>query len=118
MNRITVNVHSNGDYWQAQWVDDLCVKRKRGLGSKSKFTKRQAEVLAREIEADINANLRKARGEVAPTLVEFLARYLAHRSDLGEATRKLHDQACCMLRQYFGDDRRIDQISKVALDHV
>ncbi len=114
MNHVAVNVQSNGGYWQAQWRDDLGCKHRRSLGAKAKFSLRQARVMAKRLEAELNANGRQARGEVAPALGEFLDRYFAQRADLAASTRKLHEHTAHMLRQHFGKDLGIDRITKTA----
>jgi hypothetical protein len=85
-----VRLKSNGDYWQACWTDSTGKLKVKGLGSKTKFSRRQAAVLCRQLQADIVLQPGLRNQTKAPRLRDFLDRYLEHRTDLSPRTKLLH----------------------------
>lgn len=107
---IIVRLCSNGLYWQARWVLPGGRRVSKSIGAKAAISKRAAELecarLGREVEKSSNVRL----GNKAPRLTEYLARYLAGRTDLGESTLKLHRLVIRRLERFFAHDPRIDAI--------
>ena len=109
---ITVTLNANGRYWQARWTDSVGKRRCCGLGPRSKFSKRQAEVKRKRVELDLNSG-RTSEGE-SPTLQQHLDRFLANRTNLSDASRSLYRHTGRYLLAHFSGQLRIDRINRVA----
>ena len=108
----TVRLQSNGNYWTAVWSDSQGRRRAKGLGPKSRVSKRQAGVLCARIAADMQLNPSRANADRAPKLGEFLERYLASRTDLKEGSLYLCKLTGRYIMECFGTELRIDRITR------
>ena len=108
----SVVLGSNGKYWQAWYYDQHGRRRAKSLGSKKDISKRQAGKMCDRLAMEIQAKPQLLSGNQAPRLGEFLERYLRQRTDLRESTYKLHERTCRYLIAYFGDDLRIDKLTR------
>jgi len=106
-----VKLNSNSDYWQASWTDQAGQRCRRSIGAKKDMSKRQARKQCQFLAVDLNTGKMPTNGH-APKLSQFIEWYHASRIDLAESTRKLHDMTGRYLLAHFGDDRRIDRITK------
>lgn len=104
----------NGRYWQARYYALDGRRHTRGLGAKADLSRRQALKRCVEIGHELSTNPATATALRAPALGEYLARYLASRTDLKASTRYLYGLAGRYLTTYFGDAHRIDQITRAA----
>lgn len=113
---IGVRLQSNGDYWQAAWVDGLNQKRVKSLGPKARLTKKAAlrACAALAVQHDVQPALRDIRE--APTLKDWCDRYERLRTDIKPSTLRLQLVTAAYLRERFGDDTRIDRISRQGAD--
>jgi integrase len=102
----------NGDYWKAVWSDPDAKggKKSKSLGPKSKYSRRQARVLCRELGSQL-ANPSTKPGS-APRLSAWLERYEQSRVDVKEETRETYRHAGAYLLAYFDQDPPVDRISR------
>ncbi len=106
---ITVTLHKNGKYWQARWRDPRTGKlRGKGLGATAKVSKRAATVKARDEERKLNRG--KVQNGQAPTLQDYIDRFIEARTDLAPGTVKLYRLTGRYLTGHFGETLRIDKI--------
>ena len=112
MVNTTVTLSSNGKYWQAFYYDVTGKRRAKGLGAKSKLSKRKAKVLCDRLAADLQVNPGIISGGPAPKLFAFLDRYLASRTEIRKSTRSLYQQTIYYLKDFF-DDIRVDHITRL-----
>lgn len=110
--KTTVTLGSNGRYWQAHFYDLTGKRRAKSLGAKSEISRRQAKVLCDRLAAQHQLNPTSAGQGRAPTLQEYLQRYLESRADLRPGTRELHERTRNYLLSFFGSEVRIDKISR------
>ena len=108
----TVTLASNGQYWQAFYYDAAGRRRAKSLGRKDCVSRRQAKLLCDRLTIELHVHPSKASGQPAPRLGEFLAGYLAARTELKPATRYLHDLTGRYLTEHFGRDVRVDRITR------
>jgi len=106
-----VRVKSNGDYWKAHWRDAKGEPRSKSLGPKSRYGRRQAEAMARQLAVDLRLGV--SRDGVAPRLSEWLRKYLELRTDLAESTRKAVEHTGRYLLAYFTADPPIDRVTRL-----
>ena len=114
-NNPTVDVilHSNGNYWQAHYTDSAGKKKRKSLGAKSKITKEQAQQTCNRIAAELIADPAMRDRSKAPTLGELKDLYLNQREDkIARPTYILHRTVLTRACEYFGEDRRIDTITR------
>lgn len=112
-----VRVSSNGDYWTLWWRDSAGRRRRKGLGPKSKITKRQAEIAARSLERDMLSNtaIRDRSGSVR--LSSWIRDYTSMRE--GEIKPHTHDSEGAVMRRIlkeWGVDARLERISPADVD--
>jgi len=112
--RSTVTLASNGRYWQAFYYDDLGRRRAKSLGAKAKMSRRQAKILCDRFAAELQISPSKAAGQPAPRLGHYLKEYLASRTDIKSSSRYQLDLAGRYLTQFFGEEIRIDRITRAA----
>lgn len=107
-----VRLKSNGDYWLAYWPDpDNPRKRKaKSLGPKSRFSRRQANALCRQLALDMKSGKVTNRNDI-PRLTEWLKTHAAEVASLREATRQLYVIVGQYLTRHFDHDPRIDRIT-------
>src|SRR5947209_17314691 len=108
---IIVRLSSNTRYWQADWQDWTGRRHKRSLGRKSKMSRRQARKRCQELANELSKNPGRVTGR-APKLGPFLEQYLESRTELKKSTRYLYALTSRYLKQFFGEELRIDQISR------
>jgi integrase len=108
---IVVKLNSNGNYWQAAWTDCDGKRQREGIGPKSEISERQARKRCQALANELSETAGKKRGE-APRLVDFIKRCVDGRANLSKGSRYLYDLAGRFLRAHFGDDVRIDRITR------
>lgn len=108
----SVNLNSNGDYWQARWTDADGRPRGRSLGRKDDVSRRQALAACREIAAEQARKPATRNVTRAATLGDWLADFERLTPTYSAATRKLYEQVGAMLTDHFGPDRRLDRITR------
>jgi len=126
LRRIEVHLEANGDYWKAYWTGPGGrrqgkslgpIKGKRSRTRRQPLSERQAQTLCRRLEAELNDRHTNGLADEVPRLGDFLDRYLEVRTDLGASSRKLHVQACDMLREFIDPATLVDQVTEAqALD--
>ena len=89
-------------------------RRAKSLGPKTKLSKRQAKVLCDRLAAELQLNPGRGSAGRSPRLGQYLARYLASRTDLAVGTYKLHDMTGRYLLEFFGSEVYIDRITRAA----
>jgi integrase len=114
MRDSTVTLSSNGDYWQAFYYDALGRRRAKSLGPKDKLSRRQAKVMCDRLAAELQLSPAKAGAGPAPRLGDYIDQYLASRTDLKPASKYLLELTGRYLKQYFGEETRIDRITRAA----
>lgn len=100
-------------YYQLRWFGADGKRYSQSLGRTDKLSKRQAEKArqAKELELRHKPGLRSP-GQL-PSLGQFLQTYLESRkSELAPGSIELHEQTAKYLKGFFGEDRRLDQISR------
>lgn len=107
-----VTLNSNGDYWQASWINASGRRVRKSIGAKSKMTRRRAERRCRELEAQHIATPAAREAGQAPSLAAWCARYLEIRTDLAESTVTLHKETIAYLERYFDPNRRLDRFTR------
>lgn len=111
MRPLEVRLASNGDHWQASWVDANGKRRKRGLGSKKEVSKRKASALCRRLEADLREGL-DVNARKSLRLADYIERYLTSRTDLSDGAKMLYRVTADDLLRHFGEDKRIAMITR------
>jgi integrase len=106
---ITVWLVSNSGYWKAVWTIDG-ERKSRSIGSKAKFSRRQARVICREIGNEVEETSHLAGN--APKLSDWLKTYSESRDDVKRSTRRTYDEAGYYLRIFFDRDPTIDKITR------
>lgn len=121
MNPITVTLEKHGDYWRAVWIASDGSRKFRGLGPRQGIKTntrkpRLSEAAARkkciEIERELAATPGIRDTGRAPTLADWIDQYLELRHDISHASHRLINNTAEYLKQHFGDDRRIDTITR------
>jgi integrase len=106
-----VRLKSNGNYWQAYWVNTKGEPCSKGLGSKKKVSERQARAKCRHLGVDLRLGVQ--RDGKAPRLSEWLDKYLLLRTDLDAKTRHQVGHTGRYLKAYFTNDPPIDRITRL-----
>ncbi len=109
---IVVRLSSNTAYWQADWKDSSGKRRKKSIGAKAELSHRQASKLTMKLQVELNKRPGLADVGVAPVLKDYLANYLANRTDLASSGRYPFELTGRYLTEFFGEHIRIDQISR------
>jgi integrase len=112
MNTNSVNLYNNSGYWKIKYYDSLGRRKTKSLGSIKNMGARQARVLAERFMAEIRTNPAKANMGMALSLSDYLKRYLDSRTDLKTGSMALHQLTVNYLKKYFGEDLRIDRITR------
>jgi len=106
-----VRLASNGDYWQAQWLDSEGRRRAKSIGSKRRLSKTAARRKVKELE---RAHwLQPGRRDVtqAPKLADWCEEFL-RTANYSEATAQLYRQTFAYLQAHFGPGQRLDRIDR------
>ena len=107
-----VHLNESGGYWKAVWTDELGRRRSRGLGNANKVSRREATKMCAAIAAKEASN--PSPDGKAPTLKQWREKYLELRDgELSEGTLYLHGLTFDYLIRRFGENTRIDRITKV-----
>jgi integrase len=112
-----VRLESNGAYWTACWTTEDGARGRRTVGPKSELSKRKALDRCAEIMAELALEPGRRNVGRAPTLKSWGEDYMKLRGDLSEGTRAAHRLTIDYLREFFGDDRRLDRITRAAADN-
>lgn len=100
-------------YWVIRWYDAFGKRRSKHLGRADQLSRRQAENLRRQKEAEIRCKPARRNISRAPTLASFLEFYYAARAtELAPSSLELSRQTGRYLQAFFGLDRRLDEIMR------
>lgn len=111
MKPIRVSVASNGDYWQAWWIDRSGQRKRRSLGSKADLSERQAKEAAALIQAEVNASDRGSMPERL-TLSKWREEFMVLRAgELKPRTRELYGMSFDLLEKHLGPQRRLASLT-------
>jgi integrase len=108
---IGVQLHSNGEYWQAKWRTTTGKRVAKSIGSKAKVSKAEALRACREIARDHILEPGSEDAGNAPLLSAWRTAYLKSHSELKEGTVNLKMQTFAKLLDHFGDIR-LDRITR------
>ena len=114
MNDCPVRLKSNGQYWQACWMDSTGHHKAKSLGPKSRLSKRAASALCNRLAIEMAISPGRRNADKAPLLRQHLKRYVDSRHDLAKTTLKEHKRTIELLLQFFSSDLRIDRITRSA----
>ena len=110
----TVNKHGKRyAYWVIRWYDAAGKRRSQHVGRVDQLSKRQAENLRRQKEADLRSKPGRRNISRAPALAAFLEFYYAARAtELAPGSLELNRQTGRYLQAFFGPDRRLDEVMR------
>ena len=101
-------------YWYMRWCGSDGKRRGKSLGRTDKMSERQARKLCQQKEIELRANPGRRDVSRSPLLGEFVKRYLDDRkNELAAGTLELHERTGRYLVAHFGENRRMDSISRV-----
>jgi hypothetical protein len=98
----TVNKHGKRYvYWVIRWYEASGKRRSQHLGRADQLSRRQAENLRRQKEAELRSNPERRNISRAPTVASFLKFYLKARvTELAPGSLELHRQTGRYLQAY------------------
>jgi integrase len=100
-------------YWVIRWFGSDGKRRGKQIGKTPEMSKRQAEKVRREKEAELQVNPGRRDVTRSPELGTFLEKYYNDRkTELAAGTLELHQQTGRYMVGYFGQHRRLDAISR------
>ena len=102
------------EYWQLRWYDPSTGKRRsQSIGRTDEVGKRAANRLRELKVAELEANPSKRRGDVAPTIGEWVETLIATKRSEGKrsSTLKHYEISGRYLKAYFGEEHRLDRIN-------
>jgi len=108
----SVKVFSAGDYWQASYYDSTGKRKGKTLGPKSEMSKAAAKRAAGELAEQLAREPGRREVGRAPQLGPWLESYFKLRTDLSDASIVNHRSAATRLREFFGDETRMDKITR------
>lgn len=101
------------EYWYLRWFGADGRFRGKSIGRIDKVSKRQAEKLKRQKENELAEHPGRRNANRPCCLSTFLQEYLdARKSELAPGTLEMHKLTGRYLLGFFGEQRRIDQISR------
>lgn len=117
---VTLSTHSSRaatgkryTYYQLRWFGADGKRYSQNLGRVGELSKRQAEKLRQAKELELRQRPGLASPGRIPTLAGFLETYIeSRRSELASGSLELHEHTAKYLKGYFGDERRLDQITR------
>ena len=108
---VHVRLASNGDYWQALWVDPANGRRRgKGLGPKAKVNRRTAQAMVQRLAIDLEHNHQAA--DKVPGLSAWVREYIGLCDSWSENTLRENERDLKHMVKFFGSDRRIDSITR------
>ena len=102
------------EYWQLRWYDPSTGKRRsQSIGRTDNVGKRAAKKLRDLKASELESNPSKRRGDVVPTIAEWVETLLNTKRSEGrrESTVKHYEISGRYLKAYFGNERRLDRIT-------
>ncbi|GMU82394.1 MAG: hypothetical protein AMXMBFR47_22650 [Planctomycetota bacterium] len=100
-------------YYQLRWFGVDGKRYSQSIGRTEKLSRRQAEKLRQAKELELRQKPGLCSPGRIPTLAGFLETYIeSRRSELAPGSLELHERTAKYLRAFFGDDRRLDQITR------
>ena len=100
-------------YWQLRWFGTDGRRYSENIGRVDKLSKRQANKLRQEKERELVTSPIKRNLSRIPQLGAFLATYVeSRRFEVAAGTLELHEQTIRYLKAFFGEHRRIDEITR------
>lgn len=106
------NLYDNSGYWKVKYYDASGRRRTKSLGSITKLSRRKAKVLAQRFIATVHARPGLVSATETPRLKVYLEAYTAGRTDLQASSLKLLDITARYLQGFFGDECRIDRVTR------
>jgi len=104
---------ANYEYWYLRWFSSNGRFHGKSLGRVDKISRRQAEKIRRQKELELMEH--PGRRNISSTfkLAEYLHLYFnSRKTELASGTFVLHQMTARYLLGFFGENRRIDQISR------
>ncbi len=100
-------------YWQLRWYGMDGTRYSESIGRSDKVSKRQVEKRRVAKEMELQGSPRKRTPSRTPTLADFTDAYLeARKGELATGSVELHEMTIRYLKAQFGDERRIDTITR------
>ena len=100
-------------YYQLRWFGTDGKRYSQNLAPTHEISKRQAEKLRQAKEIELRQKPGLCSPGRIPSLREYLDTYTASRkSELSVGTIELHEQTAKYLKGFFGEARRLDQITR------
>lgn len=102
------------EYWCCRWFDENGKRRSKALGRVDDLSARDAKKRTSEIELEFDKNPTKRNTAKALTLKELTDRYMEARKNIhAHKTRLKAQEGINYLLTYFGENKRIDLITKL-----
>ena len=112
MKSTTYQLHSNGKYWTAQWIDSRGHRRRKSLGAKRNLSQRQAQASIQTLIAEHAKTPLLSDLNEHSTIESWVSRYLDIRAiELDAATIKIHARTGDLLLEYFNPSLRLDHLT-------
>ncbi len=100
-------------YWVLRWWDADHKRQSQTLGAVQDLSKRQANKLRKQKEAELSRYPARRTPDRAPALGMFLDDYYrAREHELASGTLGLHKQTGAYLKGHFGEHRRLNRIGR------
>jgi integrase len=100
-------------YWQLRWFAPNGKRHSENIGRVDEVSKRKADKLRQAKEAQLSQRPTLRNPGRVPTMTEFLDVYVQSRkAELAPGTIELHEQTMRYMKGYFGENRRIDQVTR------
>lgn len=112
----TVKPSSAGDYWQAVWYDSRGKRCRKNIGRRDEMSKRQAQKVCGDLAESFGIERNRRDVGQSPMLGPWLTTYTKLRTDLCEASLVWHRLVVARLKEHFGDDTRMDKITRAGAD--
>ncbi len=101
------------EYWVLRWFAINGKQRSQSIGRVGKMSKRQAEKMRRQKQAELDRNPGRRNVSAAPSLGEYLQLYFQNRqSELAPGTIALHEHTAKYLKGFLGEARRLDAVQR------
>ena len=100
-------------YWYLRWFGSDGKYHGKSIGRVGKLSKRHAEKLRQQKQIELAERPERRNISRACILSEYLNSYFdSRKSELADGTYRLHQYTARYLLVFFGEGRRIDQISR------
>lgn len=99
-------------YWYLRWYSIDGKYQAESIGRVDKMSKHQAKKLKRRREHELEENPQTRNGAKKYTLSEYVEEYFKFRTNLRPKTISLHRQATKYILEYFGEKKRLGNITR------